>query len=186
MSQIRPFAVALLALVACGGGADAAEGGDAPAAAMSAGTPMAETPVDFGEAELDWVEKGFALETDLAKAAETKAANAATPADRGAAAQEGWETATIPAAAKTLGADERRYREVRGAVDYALETLDFQGKIDGPKEMDTTLATPEMKGRLTADPYAHLTPAAAAALRGRLDRITAVWVKYVNQTVASY
>lgn len=142
-------------------------------------------PVDFGHEELEAYEKGIIAETELAVAAEAKAASAATPEARAAAAQAKWESATIPAAAKQVGLSEGRYREVRGAIHRAFENLDYQGKIDGPMAMDTMLASPPLKARLTADPFGHLTPSAAAGLKGRLDRLTPLWIKYVRLTAAS-
>jgi hypothetical protein len=42
-----------------------------------------------------------------------------------------------------------------------------------------------MKARLTEDPFRHLTPTAAAGLKGRLDRLVPLWIKYVRLTTVS-
>lgn len=177
--------VLALGIAACSKPADD-ESKDAAAAPPAANAPADRVaPVDFGHEELEAYEKGIIVETELAVAAEAKASSAATPEARAAAAQAKWESATIPAAAKAVGLSEGRYREVRGAIHRAFENLDYQGKIDGPMEMDTMLASPPLKARLTADPFGHLTPSAAAGLKGRLDRLTPLWIKYVRLTAAS-
>jgi hypothetical protein len=70
-------------------------------------------------------------------------------------------------------------------LDRVLETLDFQGKIPGPKEMNLELATPEMKQRLSSDPFAELAPASASALRARMDRLVPIWIRYTELTAVS-
>jgi hypothetical protein len=159
---------------------------DAAAVPPDAAAPAGRVaPVDFGHEELEAYEQGIIAETEVAIAAEGKAASAATPEARASAGQGKWESATIPEAAKAVGLSEGRYREVRGAIHRAFENLDYQGKIDGPMELDTMLASPPLKARLTADPYGHLTPTAAAGLKGRLNRLTPLWIKYVRLTAAS-
>jgi hypothetical protein len=73
-----------------------------------------------------------------------------------------------------------RYRQVRATVNRVLQTLDFQGKIDGPQEIDAANASPELKQRLASDPFAELAPASAAALRARLDAVVQAYVGYMN------
>jgi|CXWL01.1.fsa_nt_gi hypothetical protein len=185
MLTIRMAAIALvLPLVACS--KPAAEGNEGAAASSAALAPAGRVaPVDFGHEELEAYEKGIVEETELVVAAEGKMASAATAEARAAAAQAQWDAATIPVAAKEVGLSEGRYREIRGAINRAFENLDYQGKIDGPMEMETMLASPPLKARLTADPFGHLTPSAAAGLKGRLDRLTPLWIKYVRLTAAS-
>ena len=65
-------------------------------------------------------------------------------------------------------------------MNRVLETLDFQGKIAGPMELDTARASPEMKQRLNTDPFTELPPASATSLRSRLDEASAVWIEYMN------
>ena len=78
-----------------------------------------------------------------------------------------------------------RYRQLRSTVHRALQTLDFQGKIDGPQSLDTANAPAEMKARLTSDPFAELAPASAAALRARLDTVARAYVGYLSLTAVN-
>ncbi|HQW52245.1 MAG TPA: hypothetical protein PL082_09325 [Tepidiformaceae bacterium] len=178
--------VVFLLITACAKPAD--EGSVAADAVPAAGEEPVEraAPVDFGRPELEGYERGIVEETERVVEAEGALAAASTPEGRAKAAQAKWEDATIPEGAEEAGIPEARYREVRAAIHRAFETMDYQGKIDGPMELDTALATPEMKGRLTEDPFGHLTPTAAAGLKGRLDRLVPLWIKYVRLTVASY
>jgi hypothetical protein len=47
-------------------------------------------------------------------------------------------------------------------------------------ELDTANAAPEMKKRLSSDPFAELAPGSAAALRARLDALAPLWIEYMN------
>ena len=118
----------------------------------------ASTTFAFTEADLKAYEKGLAQETALVRAAKVRGDNAKTPAERGKAAQDEWEDQTIPGGAQAAGLPVERYRNVRQAVNWVLETLDFQGKINGPLEIDVEHATPEMKQRLSSDPFGELLP----------------------------
>jgi hypothetical protein len=137
-------------------------------------------PVAFTAEEIDAFERGFAKEIELVKAAQSRAAAATTPEERGKAAQEQWEDATAPGGAQAAGLTPERYREVRDNVTHVLETLDLQGKIDAPMEMDMSRASPEMRERMESDPFAELPAESAAALRARLDRLAALWSEYVS------
>ena len=152
---------------------------------MTAVADVGEQPFAFTAADLDAWERGMKKEIELFKAAQAKAAAAKTPEDRAAAAQAGLRTATVPEAAKAIGADLERYLKTRRTVDQVLETLDLQGKIPGPKEMNRELASDEMKERLSADPFAELDPASAALLKQRLDRITPIWIEYTELTAVN-
>jgi hypothetical protein len=156
-----------------------------PPADVTAPADVGERPFAFTAADLDAWERGMKKEIELVKAAEARAAAAKTPEERGAAVQAGWETATAPEAARAIGADPERYAKTRRTVDRVLETLDFQGKIPGPMEMNLEAASPEMKERLSADPFAELDPASAAALRERMDRIVPIWIEYTELTAVS-
>jgi hypothetical protein len=149
---------------------------------VTAEADIGERPFAFTAADLDAWERGMKKEIELYKAAQAKGAAAKTPEERAAAAQAGFETATAPEAARAIGADLQRYLGTRRTVDRVLETLDFQGKIPGPKEMNLELAPPEMKERLSADPYAELDPSSAALLKERLDRIAPIWIEYTELT----
>jgi hypothetical protein len=152
----------------------------APAAALADAAPVA-----FTAADLAGYERGIAAEAELVRAAQARGRAATTPAERGAAAQGEWEDATIPGGAQAAAMSVARYRQVRTAVNRVLQTLDFQGKIAGPQEIDTVNAAPELRRRLTSDPFAELAPASAAALRARLDQVVQAYVAYMTLTAVN-
>src|SRR5262245_49868387 len=156
-----------------------------PPATVTAEADIGERPFAFTAADLDAWEHGMKKEVELVQAALAKSAAAKTPAERAAAAQTGFEGVTAPAAARAIGADPKRYLETRRTVDRVLETLDFQGKIPGPKEMNVDLASDEAKQRLSSDPFAGLDPASAALLKERLDRIAPIWIEYTKLTAVN-
>jgi hypothetical protein len=180
------WTVALITvLAACSGGRpDATPAGDTTRApAPSAiNTPAAdtETPFAFTDADLDAYEKGLRKEVELVKAAKARGDSAKTPEERGEATQAAFETSTAPAAAQAIGVPVDRYQATRRTVNRVFETLDFQGKIPGPMEIDTARASPDMKRRLAGDPLEALPAASAAALRARLDALSKVWIEYMN------
>ena len=181
-----PFRVLTLAFalgtLACGteqpGGGDSAAVASPPSG--SATTPAADTPFAFTDADLDALERGLRKEIELVHAAKARSDSAKTPAERGAASQAAFETTTAPAAAQAIGASVERYEATRRTVNRVFQTLDFQGKIAGPMELDTANASPDMKQRLSSDPFAELSPASAAALRARLEPLSRVWIEYMN------
>jgi hypothetical protein len=185
--SIRPrFALplaALATLAACGRDAGRASGHDSagPATGASAAT-SSSGPVALTDADLDVYERGLRKEIELVKAAQERARAATTPQARGEAMQAQWKEQTMPEAARAIGVAPERYRQVRETVHQVLQTLDFQGKIEGPMQMDTAHAPPEMKARLARDPMADLPPASAAALRARLDRLAPVFAEYATLT----
>jgi len=140
----------------------------------------AEVAFAFTDADLDAYIRGMHKEIELVRAAKERGATAKTPEERGAAAQAEFDVNTIPAAAESIGVPVDRYRSTRRTVNRVLETLDFQGKIPGPMELDTARARPEMKQRLTTDPFTELPPASATSLRTRLNEASAVWIEYMN------
>ncbi|HUQ81880.1 MAG TPA: hypothetical protein VM076_12100 [Gemmatimonadaceae bacterium] len=183
MKYTHPIAaLAILSFVAaCGRDSAPASGETASAsAAASPATGNSDAPFAFTDADLDAYERGMRKEIELVHAAKARGDSAKTPAERGAASQDGFETTTAPAAAQAVGAPVERYQATRRTVNHVFETLDFQGKIAGPMEVDTAHATPEMKQRLTSDPFSGLAPASAAALRARLEALSKVWIEYAN------
>ena len=156
-----------------------------PETAAAAPAAASEAPFAFTAADLDAYERGLQKEIELFQASQARASSAATPQERAGFAQSGWETSTAPEAARAIGADPDRYLQTRRTVDRVLETLDFQGKIPGPKELNLELASPEMKERLSGDPFAALAPASAAALRARMDRIVPIWIRYTELTAVN-
>ena len=175
---------ALVTAVACSGGrSDAVPSTDSARtvpAAISTPAANAETPFAFTDADLDAYEKGMRKEIELVKAAKARGDSAKTPGERAAATQAAFETATAPAAAQAIGAPLDRYQATRRTVNRVFETLDFQGKIPGPMEIDTARASPDMKKRLAADPLQALPAPSAAALRARLDALSRVWIEYMT------
>lgn len=181
----RWLCVAIAAVVGCSRG-----GSDAPPPSDSAGvvppsigtgvSTRSDAPFAFTDADLDAYERGLRKEIELVKAAKARGDSAKTPEERGAASQAGFETSTAPAAAQAIGADVERYQSTRRTVNRVFETLDFQGRIPGPMEIDTARASPDMKKRLKGDPLDELAPASAAALRARLDALSRVWIEYMT------
>ena len=151
-------------------------------AQSSAKAATDSTTFAFTESDLEAYEKGLAQEIALVRVARERGNNAKTPEARATAAQDEWEAQTIPRGARATGLSVERYQNVRKTVNHVLETLDFQGKIDGPLELDIEHATPEMKRRLNSDPFAELSPASAVALRSRMGTLVPIWVQYTELT----
>lgn len=188
IARISP-AFAVIFLLACGGSQDevvvadaASPTRDAAPPAPASGQPDANAPAAFTEADLDAYERGMTAEIEIIKAAQQRQASAKTPEERSQAMQAQWDDQSAPAAAKAAGIDPDRYRRTRDAVHHVLQTLDFQGKIDGPMSMDLSRASEETKARLARDAYDTLTPEAANALRARLDRLVTQWSEHVRLT----
>ena len=173
-----PFVV-LVVGAACGGDDSPSTDTQAKAApsASADGASRSDEAFAFTDADLDAYEKGLAKEIELVHAAKARGDSAKTPEERGEASQAAFETTTAPAAAQAIGASVDRYQATRRTVNRVFETLDFQGKIAGPMELDTARATPEMKQRLASDPFAELAPASAAALRARTEALSTVWIE---------
>ena len=168
------------ALASCAG--DAGEGSEVENVSRPASEPAAAEAVTFTEADVEAFARGLTRETELVREAQAKAGSAATPEERGAAMQAQWKEQTMPGGAEAAGMGLERYAAIRDAITGTLQTLDFQGKIDGPMQLDTSRATPEMRRQLEADAYEGLPAASASALRARLDQVVPVWAAYVELT----
>ena len=177
----RALRQALLALAAgaCAGGPPDAEAASA-LAVESPGSVTRVAPFAFTAADLDAYARGIARETELVRAARERGRAATTPAERAAAVQAEWETATAAGGAQAAGMPAARYRQLRATVHQVLSTLDLQGKIDWPQELSTSAVSPQMKQRLASDPFAELAPASAAALRARMDHVVPAYVAYMT------
>lgn len=174
------------AAAACGGDAGDEDTGSASASEQAqASSDAPSQDFAFTAADLDAYERGLAKEIELVRSAQERQQTAKTPAERGEAMQAQWEAQTIPEGAWSAGLPEDRYTEVRETVNRVLQTLDFQGTIDGPMQMDTARASPEMKQRLATDPFTELAPASATALRARMDRLVPLWIEYVQLTAVA-
>ncbi len=165
------------------GGTTVVDQGDSTAMSVPL-TVTPSAPLTLTAADLDGFEKGLAREIELVRAAKDRASKATDPKTRGEAIQAAFEQNTMNQAAPMSGLSAERYGVVRQHLHELLQTLDFQGKIDGPMSLDTARADAASKARLASDPYATLDPAGAAALKSRLSRIVSVWVRYITLTIA--
>ena len=154
-----------------------------PAAAATGAEPSAAA--ELSAADVDAFERGFAKEIEVVKAAQQRAGSATTPEERAKAMQAQWEDQTAPEGARAAGLAPERYRAVRDTVTRVLETLDFQGKIEGPKSIDLERSAPEMRARVAGDAYDGLSQGTASAIRARMDRLVPLWVEYVNLTAVA-
>jgi hypothetical protein len=181
----RAAALALVAICAACGGTDDAAGQPRTNPTFETAPPARATEGatgTFGAADVAALARGLRAEIAAVQIARTRGAAAKTPEERGAAAQEEWDSATIPLGAQAAGLTPARYRAIRTAVNDVLSTLDFQGKIAGPLEIDFDNADAATKARIQGDAFAALPPASAAALRADFERIAAVWIEYTTLT----
>lgn len=155
-----------------------------PNESRSATAPATSSPELTNEL-LQAFERGLRKEVDAVRAAQQRSRDAKTPQDRGNAIQASFEDATIPEGAAAAGLPVEQYRAVRATVNGILQTLDFQGKIDGPLEMDLSRADAPTKQRLARDAFSGLSPSSAALLQAQLDRLVPVWIEYVNLTAVA-
>ena len=181
-------ALATVFATACGSDASNSDqpAAGSPPSSVSGTEPAAaaasEQAAELTPADLEAYAKGLARETELVRAAQERSRTAATPEARGEAQQAQWEDQTIPEGAKAAGLPVERYRAVRATVHRTFQWLDFQGKIDGPMQLDTANAAPDMKARLARDPFDELTPASRSALQAMMDRLVPPWIEYVKLT----
>ena len=180
--SIGPVLLSLMLASACGSDSSGDEAVPASGTAGGASGSASAEPFAFTAADVDAYERGLTKEIELVQAAQARASGGGTPQERADARRAGEPEQTMPEAARAIGMDPDRYGQVRRTVHEVLTTLDFQGKIDGPMQMDTTRATPEMRARLASDAFAQLPAESAAALRSRLDRLAPLFSKYVTLT----
>ena len=175
--------VGLGSVVACGGG----DTNDAATAPPSAAPAVANTTggASFTAADLEAYGRGMAREVAAVRDAEKAEAAATDAAARGRAMQMKWDTATIPQGAEAAGLPVERYRAVREAVNEVFKTLDFQGKIDGPMQIDLSRVDEATRARIARDPFTDLSPESAAALRAAMDRLVPIWIEYVKMTAVA-
>jgi hypothetical protein len=188
--RIVAFSIAFLTITsACGsdrsGGKVAGEAAPPTGGEPATATATVPATVELTAADLDAYAKGIARETELVRTAQDRARTATTPQARGEAQQAQWEDQTIPEGAKAAGLTPERYRAVRTTVHTTFQWLDFQGKIDGPMELDTAHAPPEMKARFGRDPFAELSPASREALQAQMNRLVPPWIEYVKLTAVA-
>jgi hypothetical protein len=186
--RVRASLTLIAVLAACS--SDSKPADQSASATPSSGASGNESAATSGAAEitaadLDAYAKGIARETELVRAAQERGRTATTPQARGEAQQAQWEDQTIPEGAKAAGLSPERYRAVRTTVHTTFQWLDFQGKIDGPMELDTARVAPEMKERFGRDPFAELSPTSREALQAQMNRLVPPWIEYVKLTAVA-
>jgi hypothetical protein len=187
----RAVAVFLFVLAGCGGGGEpvpssAPEQGSPSAAAEQAPPPPSIKPnVELTSSKLDAYERGLKKEIEAVRAAQELSRNAKTPEERGKAIEASFEHKTIPQGADAAGLSIKQYGDLRETVNGIFQTLDFQGKIDGPLSIDLSRVDAATKERLARDPLADLSPESAEVLRAQMGRLVPVWIEYMNLTAVA-
>jgi hypothetical protein len=177
--------IAIMSCIACSKGDDAKQESSPASSTETTTETSTAAPISLTAADFDGFVKGIKQEIALVKDANHRASTATSPGERGNAIQSAFEENTIAGAVPASGLSLERYRLVRHTLAKILVTLDFQGKIDGPQSVDTTLADSAMKARLASDPYSVLDAASAAELKARLSTIVPVWVEYATLTAVN-
>ena len=172
----------LIAAVACAGSGEEEAAADRaaspPASADAAAAPAAAVTA----ADVEAYARGLGREIEVIRAARERVRTATTPAERGAAIQAQFAPQTMPEGAAAAGVPAPRYEQIRETLGQVLQTLDFQGKIDGPLQLDTTRVGEDARRRMRSDPLAELPAASAAAIRERLPRLAPLWAEYMRLT----
>jgi hypothetical protein len=188
----RAAAVLLILCAGCGGGSEpstspvTAEQTPAAAAEQRSPTAVSGKPlVALTTEKLDAYERGLKKEIEAVRAAQELSRNAKTSEERGKAIEASFEHVTIPQGAAAAGMPVRDYGDLREVVNGIFQTLDFQGKIDGPLSIDLSRVDAAMKERLSRDPLAELPPQSAEALRANMGRLVPVWIEYMNLTAVA-
>lgn len=179
--------VAIL-LIAAAGCADTDDKRREPAGGVgerATGTPSSPRAVELTSDTLNAYERGLKREIEAVRTAQQRSGTATTAQERGAAIQASFEEATIPQGAAAAGLSVEEYRGLRETVNGVFQTLDFQGKIDGPLSVDLSRVDAATKERLARDPLAALSAGSAAALRAQMDRLVPVWIEYVTLTAVA-
>lgn len=177
-------AIVLMAFAGCGGTNETNnEAGIAGEPATSA--PSSARSLDLTADSLNAYERGLKKEIEAVRAAQERSGTAKTAQERGEAIQASSEQATIPLGAEAAGLPVEQYRKLRETINGIFQTLDFQGKIDGPLSMDLSRADDATKERLARDAFADLPSPSAAALRAQMDRLVPVWIEYVSLTAVA-
>ena len=173
-----------MAAIACSSDQPASET-PPPGSRANPSTTATSAKPEFTVESLNSYERGLRKEIDAVRSAQQRASAAKTPQERGEAIQASFEHVTIPQGAEAAGLSVEQYRALRDTVNGIFETLDFQGKIDGPLSMDLSRADEATKQRLARDPFADLPPASAATLRAQMPRLVPVWLEYVSLTATA-
>ena len=171
-------------VVSAGCGNNGVEHSSSPAAEQR-GASVPARASELTSDSLSAYERGMRREIEAVRSAQQRSSSAKTAAERGTAIQAAFEHATIPQGAEAAGLPVERYREVRETVNRIFETLDFQGKIDGPLSMDLSRADDATRQRLARDAFADLSASSASVLRANMDRLVPVWIEYVTLTAVA-
>jgi hypothetical protein len=187
-------ALVVLTLIVCTSGGCGSSSTEPESTVVSTGAAASTSPASAGTstdaivltaADVTALQRGVEKEIAAVRAAQEQSSSAKTAQERGQAIQAAFETATIPLGAAAAGLSVERYRAMRETVFEVLQTLDFQGKIDGPLSMDLSRADAATKERLSRDAYADLPEASAAVLRAHINEILPVWIRYVTLTAVA-
>jgi hypothetical protein len=187
-------ALVVLTLIVCTSGGCGSSSTEPESTVASTGAAASTSPASAGTstdaivltaADVTALQRGVEKEIAAVRAAQEQSSSAKTAQERGQAIQAAFETATSPLGAAAAGLSVERYRAVRETVFEVLQTLDFQGKIDGPLSMDLSRADAATKERLSRDAYADLPEASAAVLRAHINEILPVWIRYVTLTAVA-
>ena len=178
--------LALAMTTAACSGDDHANESQSPSGSSATASATATLPrPEFTVESLSSYERGLRREIEAVRTAQQRAGDAKTPQERGEAIQASFEHVTIPQGAEAAGLPVEQYRALRETINGIFETLDFQGKIDGPLSMDLSCADDATKQRLGRDPFADLAPASAATLRAQMHRLVPIWIEYVSLTAVA-
>jgi hypothetical protein len=181
-----PIVAAVLLIVgaACGGANDKSESSGSVDERQT-GASSSTRAVELTSDNLNAYERGLKKEIEAVRNAQQRSSAASTAQERGEAIQASFEDATIPQGATAASLPVEEYRALRETVNGIFQTLDFQGKIDGPLSIDLSRVDAATKERLSRDPFADLSSASAATLRAQMDRLVPVWIEYVTLTAVA-
>lgn len=135
--------------------------------------------VAFSGADVDAFQRGFKEELAYLHKPPKTAAN------RFGDVTEEAKGAAVAVGAKASGLDANKYRQMHDAILTVLRTLDAQGKIPGPVQVDLSRVSAEQRKQLERDPFLDLPAASASALRARLQALTPMWAEYIGLTAVA-
>jgi hypothetical protein len=189
----RAAAVLLILCAGCGGGSEPSTspvnaGQETPATSAETQAPSVTSGkplVALTTEKLEAFERGLKKEIEAVRSAHELSRNAKTAEERGKAIEASFEHVTIPQGASAAGMPVRDYGDLREVVNGIFQTLDFQGKIDGPLSIDLSRVDAATKERLSRDPLAELPPQSADALRAHMGRLVPVWIEYMTLTAVA-
>jgi hypothetical protein len=135
--------------------------------------------VAFTAADVDAFQRGFKEELPYLHKPPKTASN------RFGDVTEEAQQAAMGVGAKAAGLDLNRYRQLHDVILNVLRTLDIQGKIPGPVQVDMSRVSPEQRKQLERDPFVDLPGPSATALREKVGQLAPMWVEYINMTAVA-